>query len=119
MLHTKPKHAIQSYVLTRLAAPIWGTPSWVLRLPYNAIACPATAHSGTTWRAPLNTSLPRKGVGDELQILENQCIRSIAGAYNFVLTQSFKLKVSNLSCPYIWTAGRPNIIEDLQSHREI
>jgi hypothetical protein len=86
--HIKSKLATQTNVLSRLTASTWGTSLPVLRLLNTAVVRPAiTSGCPARWAPPM-TPFPKKGLGEELQRVEDFCLRTISGAYNATPVQS-------------------------------
>jgi hypothetical protein len=78
--HIMSKLATQTNVLSRLTAPTWGASLRVSRLLYTAVVRPAITTCCPAWWAPPSTPFFRKGVGEELQKIENCCLRTVSGA---------------------------------------
>jgi hypothetical protein len=97
--HIQLKLAIQTYVLTRLTASTWGASLRVSRLLYTAVVCPMIATGCPAWWAPPETPFFRKGIGKELQKVENCCLRTVSGAYKATPVQSLQAEVGVAPLP--------------------
>jgi hypothetical protein len=106
--HIKSKLATQTNVLSRLTASTWGASLQVLRLLYTAVMCPAITTGCLAWWAPPSTPFFCKGLGDELQRVENCCLISVSGAYKATPVRSLHAEVGAPLCLSSWTAGRPD-----------
>jgi hypothetical protein len=91
--HIKSKLTTHSNVLTRLTASTWGASLRVSRLLYTAVVRPAITTDCRAWLAPPSTPLYRKGLGEELQRVENHCLRTVFGAYKATPVRSLKVEV--------------------------
>ncbi len=81
LLHLKSKLTTQTNVLSRLTASTWGAYLRVLRLLYTAVVRPAITTGCPVWWPPSSTPFFRKWVGEELQKIENWCLRTVSEAY--------------------------------------
>jgi hypothetical protein len=86
--HLKSKLATQTNSLSRLTASTWGAALRVSRLLYTAVVRPAITTGCPAWWAPPSTPFFRKVVGDELQKIENCCLRNVSGAYKAMPVRS-------------------------------
>jgi hypothetical protein len=91
--HIKSKLTIQTNVLSRLTASTWGTSLWISKLLYTAVVRPAITIGCPAWWAPPSTPFFRKGMGDELQKVENCCLRTFSGAYKTTPVRSLQAEV--------------------------
>jgi hypothetical protein len=91
--HIKSKLATQTNVLTRLTASLWGASIRVLRLLYTAVVRPAITTGCPAWLAPPSMPLYQKRLGEELQRVENHCLKTVSGAYKATPVQSLQAEV--------------------------
>jgi hypothetical protein len=92
-LHIKSKLATQTNVLSRLTASIWGASLQISRLLYTAVVRPAFTTCCPAWWAPPFTPFYQKGLGEELERIENRCLRTVSGAYKATPVQSLQAEV--------------------------
>jgi hypothetical protein len=97
--HIKAKHVPQTNILTRLTALAWGASLRVMRLLYTAVARPAIITGCPAWLAPPMTPFIQKGLGEELQKVENRCWRTVSGAYKATPVRSLQAEVSTPPLP--------------------
>jgi hypothetical protein len=88
--HIKSKLTTQTNVIKGLTASTWGACLRVSRLLYSAVVRPAITRGCPAWWAPPYTPFFRKGMGDELQKVENQCLRAVSGAFKATPVQSLQ-----------------------------
>jgi hypothetical protein len=93
-------------VLTRLTASTWRASLRVPRLLYTAVVCPAITTCGPAWWAPPDVPLFLKGVREELQKAENQCLIAIARAYRATPIRSPQAEVGVPPMPLHMSARR-------------
>ena len=82
--HIKKIHdrfASQSLALSRITTSTWGARFEKARLVYNSVIKPAIFYGAGVWYSPQGTATARKGVDKKLETLQNQCIRTVLGAY--------------------------------------
>jgi hypothetical protein len=91
--HIKSKLATQTNILSRLTASTWGTSLQVSWLLYTAVIRPVTTTGCPALRAPSSTTFFHKGVWDELQRVENHCLKSASVAYKATPVQCLWAKV--------------------------
>ena len=80
---TEDKATQQCRALTALSAPTWGASFAQARLVYTAVGRPCITYGVTIW-APLEGTLKPAGwrwIGEPLEELQQQCLRSITGAF--------------------------------------
>ncbi len=73
------KGAIQAGALNRISASTWGATFIRSRLIYSSVVRPQLAYRASTWHSP--TAPKVKGVTAKLQLTQNKCLHTIAGAY--------------------------------------
>jgi hypothetical protein len=89
----KSKLATQTNVLSRLTASTWGASLRVSRLLYTAVVRPAITTGCPAWWALQSTPFFRKGMGEELQKIENCCLSTVSGAYKATPVRSLQAEV--------------------------
>ncbi len=99
LLHLKSKLATQTNVFSRLTASTWGASLRVSRLLYTAVVRPAITTGCPAWWAPPSTPFFQKGVGEELQKVENRCRRTVSGAYKATPVRSLQAEVGVAPLP--------------------
>jgi hypothetical protein len=106
--HVKSKLAVQTNVHSRLTASTLGTSLRVSRLLYTAVVQPVITTGCPAWWAPPSTLFYRKGVGEELQRVENSCLKTVSRAYKATPVRSLQAEVGVYTL-YLctWMAGRP------------
>ena len=80
--HTKKaiqKGTTQAGALTRISASTWGATFVRSRLIYSSVVRPQLAYGASSWHSP--GASKAKGVTAKLQLIQNKCLRTIAGAY--------------------------------------
>ena len=78
------RYASQSLALGRITASTWGASFERARLVYSAVVTPAIIYGAGIWYSPQGTETARKSTGKQLEILQNQGLRRILGAYRAV-----------------------------------
>ena len=73
------KAKAQTGALTRIAASTWGASFSRARQVYSAVVRPALAYGAGVWHTPGSGSA--KGLAAKLQLVQNKCLRVVAGAY--------------------------------------
>jgi hypothetical protein len=73
------KGTIQTGALTRISASTWGATFVRSRLIYSSVVRPQLAYGASSWHSP--TVSKAKGVTAKLQLIQNKCLRTVAGAY--------------------------------------
>ncbi len=91
--HIKSKLATQTNVLSRLTASTWGASLRVSRQLYTAVVHLAITTGCPSWWAPPSTPFFRTGMGEELQKIENCCLRTVSGAYKATPVRSLQAEV--------------------------
>ena len=82
--HIKKIHdrfASQSLALSRITTSTWGAGFEKAKLIYNSVIKPTILYDAGVWYSPQGTVTARKGVDKALETLQNQCIRTVLGAY--------------------------------------
>lgn len=72
---------MQTCALTKIAASTWGASFLRARQVYSAMIRPAITYGSTVWHAPSNTKDAGKNTTEKLAIIQNRCLRVVAGAY--------------------------------------
>jgi hypothetical protein len=76
------KAAIQIGALTRTTASTCGATFVRGRQIYSSVVRPLLAYGAATWHIPTCGSIRKaKGLAAKLQVIQNKCLRTIAGAY--------------------------------------
>ncbi len=97
--HIKSKLTTQTNVLKRLTASTCGASLQILRLLYSAVVRPAITTGCHAWWAPPDRPFFRKGMGDELQKVESQCLRAVSGAFKATPVRSLQAEVGIAPLP--------------------
>ena len=75
------KMVTQTRALTKIAISTWGASFARARHVYLAVVRPAITYGSTVWYAPAGTKDARKEMAGKLEVVQNRCLRIVAGAY--------------------------------------
>ena len=81
MAKVKRKMASQERGLTCLTASTWGATLQEARTVYQAVVKPAMTYAAAIWHAPQGTPGAKKSAVQQLQLVQNRCLRAVTGAY--------------------------------------
>lgn len=70
----------QTLALTKISTSTWGASFLKARRVYSAVVRPALTFGSAIWHTPTELKGP-KSIGNKLSIIQNRCLRTIAGAY--------------------------------------
>lgn len=87
---TSTKATRQCMSLTRLAASTWGASFTKARHIYTAVVRPVLTYRCGVWHTPEGTPGWRRTATKPLEKIQNQCLRTIAGAYKSTPTQTLE-----------------------------
>lgn len=74
-------YVLKSVQLTKIATSTWRASFTRARHVYLAVIRPAITYGSTVWYAPAGTKDARKDMAGKLEIMQNRCLRIVAGAY--------------------------------------
>src|SRR5450755_1240857 len=78
-IQSKMEH--QTNALTRIATSTWGATFRKARLVYTAVVRPALAYGTPIWFSPEGKEATKPSLIRPLKVIQNRCLRTIAGAY--------------------------------------
>lgn len=71
----------QTCALTKITASTWGATFARARQVYSAVVRPAMGYGSIVWHSPTGTKDARKNTVAKMEVMQNKCLRTIAGAY--------------------------------------
>lgn len=71
----------QTCALTKVTASTWGATFARARQVYSAVVRPAMTYVSAMWYSPTGTKGAKQGTVDKIEVIQNKCLRAIAGAY--------------------------------------
>ena len=71
----------QTNALTRIATSTWGATFGKSKLVYTAVVRPALAYGAPIWFSPEGKEATKPSLIRPLEVIQNRCLRTIAGAY--------------------------------------
>ena len=71
----------QTNALTRIATSTWGATFGKSKLVYAAVVRPALAYGTPIWFSPEGKEATKRSLLRPLEVIQNRCLRTIAGAY--------------------------------------
>lgn len=71
----------QELALSRTAASTWGATLNRARQVYSAVVRPAITYAAATWHTPIGLRDSKRTHVRNLAIIQNRCLRRVAGAY--------------------------------------
>jgi hypothetical protein len=92
------KMATQTYALTRLAAKTWGCSLARAREIYTKVIRSAIAYGASAYHAPTEQEGAPRGIAVALELIQNDCLRVVTGAYKATPIRHLE---SEASCPPI------------------
>lgn len=92
MSKTFKKMVIQTCALTKIATSTWGVSFVLARQIYFTVIQPAIIYGSAIWHALSRTKDAKKNITEKLAIIQNRCLKVVAGAYKATLIEVLHAK---------------------------